>query len=72
MMSIAISSALVLFTSAESLAHAGQGATAHQHCKGMMLTVTQFYSVSGADFTFVLDEFQHISFKLVFQVAEDT
>lgn len=29
------------------------------------------YSVSGADFTFVLAEFQKISFRLVFQVAED-
>jgi len=27
--------------------------------------------VSGADFTFVLAEFQKISFRLVFQVAKD-
>lgn len=27
--------------------------------------------MSGADFTFVLDEFQQISFRLIFQVAED-
>lgn len=37
----------------------------------MLLTVKQVYSVSGADFTFVIDEFQQISFSLVFQDVED-
>lgn len=37
----------------------------------MLLTATQLFSVSGAHFTFVLDEFQQISFRLVFRVAEN-
>lgn len=70
-MLITTSSVLVLFSSAESLSHTGQGAIAHQHCKVTLLTVTRVYSVSGAHVTFVLDEFQQISFTLVFQVVED-
>lgn len=70
-MFIAISCVLVVFPPAESLSHTGQGASAHQHCRDRLLTVTQLHSVSRAHFTFVLDEFQHISFRLVFQVAEN-
>lgn len=62
-MFITISFVLVLFTPAECHCPLAQ----QRHA----VTVTHVYSVPGADFTFVLDEFQQVSFTLVFQVAED-